>query len=298
MIILQMSGGLGNQMFQYATYLKLKKLGREVKFDDVETYKLDNARPIQLTVFDIVYPRATKEEVIEMRDSSPALKDKIRRKLRGRQLKEYVEKEYSFDEHVFEVDDVYLVGYFQTDKYFSDMSGEIRDCFKFDENIFTPEVREVEKEICACEQPISIHVRRGDYLEAGAADVFGGVCTDEYYAGAIRYMLQRYPNATFFLFTNDNVWSEFFVGQYPEADIRAVRVSSEYTGYLDMYLMTKCRHHIIANSSFSWWGAWLADYADGVTVSPKGWFNNGHCKDIHTNDMILIDEEGNVAERQ
>ena len=95
-----MSGGLGNQMFQYALYLKLKKLGREVKFDDETSYELDNARPIQLAVFGITYPRATRQEVTDMRDSSPLWRDRIRRKLHGRNLKQYTEEDYSFDEHV------------------------------------------------------------------------------------------------------------------------------------------------------------------------------------------------------
>ena len=97
MIILQMSGGLGNQMFQYACYLKLKSLGREVKFDDVSSYLSGNARPVQLAVFDIIYPQATREEITQMRDASPSLKDKIRRRLRGRNLKQYIEKDYSYD---------------------------------------------------------------------------------------------------------------------------------------------------------------------------------------------------------
>lgn len=293
MIILQMSGGLGNQMFQYAMYLKLKKLGREVKFDDVETYKLDNARPIQLTVFGIDYPRATREEVTIMRDSSPALKDKIRRKLHGRQLKQYIEKDYSYDEHVYDVDDTYLIGYFQTDKYISDIEEEIRRTFVFRKDLITEETLAVEKQIADCADSVSIHVRRGDYLQPGAADVFGGVCTDEYYTSAIEHILKIKPGATFFLFTNDQVWADFFVEQHQEADIRIVRVSTEYTGYLDMYLMTKCKHHIVANSSFSWWGAWLSEYREGLTIAPSGWFNNGHCRDIHTEDMVLISADGN-----
>lgn len=295
MIIMQMSGGLGNQMFQYAAYLKLKKIGRQIKFDDVTTYSLDNARPIQLTVFGIDYPRASQSEVIDMRDSSPALKDKIRRKLRGRNLKQYTEENYSYDEKIYEIDDTYLIGYFQTDRYFSDIAEEISNTFKFRDDVITEETKAVEAEIQSCTESVSIHVRRGDYLQPGAADVFGGVCTDEYYKGSIEYVLKKHPDAVFFLFTNDQVWADFFIAQYPEADIRIVKVSSEYTGYLDMYLMTKCRHHIVANSSFSWWGAWLAENKCGINVAPKGWFNNGHCKDIHTKDMIRIDENGEVC---
>lgn len=289
-----MSGGLGNQMFQYATYLKLKKLGRVVKFDDVETYKLDNARPIQLSVFGITYPRATEEEVILMRDSSMKIKDRIRRKLFGRQLKDYYEVDYSYDENVLKVDDSYLVGYFQTEKYFEDIADEVKAAFTFREDVLTDEVREAASEIEKIENSVSIHIRRGDYLEPGAADVFGGVCTDEYYDASIEYMLKEKPDCTFYLFTNDSVWADFFINNHPGADIRAVKGQTEYTGYLDMYLMTRCRHHIVANSSFSWWGAWLSKDESGITIGPKKWFNNGHCKDTHTAKMIVIDENGNL----
>ena len=294
MIIQQMSGGLGNQMFQYALYLKLKSLGREVKFDDVMTYELDNARPIQLSVFGITYPRATAEEIIEMRDSSSALKDKIRRKLKGRNLKQYNEVNYSYDEHVLEVDDTYLVGLFQTDKYFSDIADEVRRVFTFREDLITDEVRSLEKEILNNKDSVSIHVRRGDYLNSGILDVFGDLCTDEYYDVAIKHILDKHPESTFYLFTNDQDWADYFVSQHEAADIRVVRCNTEYTGYLDMYLMTKCRHHIMANSSFSWWGGYLGSDQSGTTIAPKVWINNEHCQDIHTDKMVLIDNQGKI----
>ena len=294
MIILQMSGGLGNQMFQYAMYLKLKKLGKEVKFDDVATYSLDNARPIQLAVFDISYPRATKEEITIMRDSSPALKDKIRRKLKGRKLKQYIENNYCYDKDIYELDDTYLIGYFQSEKYFEDIRDQVKKAFVFRQDLITDMTAEIQKEVESHENSVSIHVRRGDYLSGNGEDLYSDICTDDYYSGSIDYILEKYENAVFYLFTNDQIWADFFINIHPNADIRVVRGNTEYTGYLDLYLMSRCRHHIVANSSFSWWGAWISPL-EGETIAPAKWLNNDYCSDINTKDMVKINPAGEVV---
>jgi len=294
MIILQMSGGLGNQMFQYALYLKLKKLGREVKFDDETSYELDNARPVQLAVFGITYPRATRQEVTDMRDSSPLWRDRIRRKLHGRQLKQYVEEGYSYDEHVFELDDTYLKGYFQTEKYFADIRDEIYATYKLRRDLITPETAEYEKDIVSQPDSVSIHIRRGDYMTIEGGEIYADICTDEYYDASMKHVLEAHPDAVFYLFTNDPSWAEYFCNIHPDRDIRAIKGNTEYFGYLDMYLMSLCRHHIIANSSFSWWGAWLGCDPDGMVIAPDPWFNCPNCADIHTDRMIRIAPDGHL----
>lgn len=293
MIIIQMSGGLGNQMFQYALFLKLKSMGKEVKFDDVETYLLTNARPIQLTVFDIQYPAATREEIIEMTDSSMKLKDRIRRKLSGRKTKAYREENFNYDPLVLQQDPAYLIGNFQSEKYFKDIEPMIRKTFRFDQTVIDEATRTLEKRIAKMDVPISIHVRRGDYLAVD--DVFGDICTDAYYDAAINYMLERFPRAIFYLFTNDTAWADFFVKARPHADIIVVKGNTEYTGYLDMYLMSKCKHNIIANSSFSWWGSYLNENPDKVIIAPDKWLNDRDCSDIYTDSMKIIDREGNIV---
>lgn len=293
MVIIQMSGGLGNQMFQYALYLKLKKLGKEVKFDSTSSYVRDNARPVQLAVFNIQYPEATKEEMIEMTDSSMRLKDRIRRKLKGRNTKEYREEKFGYDPRVLTHDPAYLVGTYQSELYFEDIADKVREAFRFDKAIMQPETLKMKEEIQNTES-ISIHVRRGDYLNADG--VYGDICTDAYYDAAIKYMLEKYPNATFYLFTNDLTWADFFVNarrQY--ANIVVVKDNTEYTGYLDMYLMKHCKHNIIANSSFSWWAAWLNHHEDKTVIAPSKWLNGIDCKDIYTDEMTLFDNEGRLV---
>lgn len=164
MDIIRMSGGIGNQMFQYALYLKLVSLGKEVKFDDVTEYKLDNARPVMLWVFGIDYPKASREEVIAWTDAALDLGSRVRRKLLGRKSREYHEKSADYDEEVLRKEDAYLCGCFQSERYFKDVEGKVRDAFRF-RRMEIPEgmeeqVREYERLIAGTES-VSIHIRRG-----------------------------------------------------------------------------------------------------------------------------------------
>lgn len=313
MDIIRMSGGIGNQMFQYALYLKLVSLGKEVKFDDVTEYRLENARPVMLWVFGIDYPRASGEEVIRLTDAAMDLPSRLRRKLLGRKSREYHEKSADYDGTVLEKDNAYLCGCFQSERYFKDIEVKVREAFRF-RNVKVPDGMEDRIEEYAGQikqkESVGIHIRRGDYLEA--EQVYGGICTEAYYDGAVAYLLEQYPDACFFVFTNDAEWAEGWCRK-EEAKLRGkvsagqgkaaaesaqrftvIRGTTEETGYIDLMLMSRCRHHIIANSSFSWWGAWLASSPSQCVVAPVKWLNTCDCHDIFTEDMIRIDADGKV----
>lgn len=298
MNIIRMSGGIGNQMFQYGLYLKLVSLGKEVKFDDVTEYELDNARPIMLSVFGIEYPKATREELVEMTDASMDFVSRVRRKLLGRKSGEYHEASVDYDEKVLEMEDAYLCGGFQSERYFKDIERQVREAYRF-RNVRIPEdikgqIEEYERRIKEG-QSVGIHIRRGDYLDS--ADVYGGICTDAYYNKAIKYMMKKYDNPQFFVFTNDSFWAEKWC-EVRERELGkpfiAVKGTDEETGYIDLMLMSKCKAHIIANSSFSWWGAWLNDSPEKCVVAPSKWLNTCECHDIYTPDMIRITSSGKI----
>lgn len=296
MIIIRMSGGIGNQMFQYALYLKLVSLGREVKFDDVTEYELDNARPVMLSVFGIAYPKADREEIIRLTDASMRLADRIRRKVRGRKSLEYHEGDAAFDEAVLGKEDAYLCGCFQSERYFKDIEETVREAYRFRE---APVPDEIRKQVEDYERrmesgcSVSIHIRRGDYLDAG--DVYGGICTDAYYNRAIACMEEWFPDAFFFVFTNDTFWADKWCEAKEEPErFTVVRGADEDTGYIDLMLMSRCRHHIIANSSFSWWGAWLGEATDKRVIAPAKWLNTKEYHDIYTPDMVRIDAHGRI----
>lgn len=287
MIILQLSGGLGNQMFEYALYLSLRAKGKHVKIDDVSDYRTPDRRPVQLSVFDADYERASEDEVIRYTDSSLSPLSRIRRKLTGRKSLLYRERDMEYDETVFERDPVYLTGFFQSEKYFADVKEEVRRRLTFSERVKAglPESgREILTRIEAGPS-VSVHVRRGDYLHASHNGMYEGICTLDYYRKAMAQIREKEPEAVFFLFSNDMEWTkEHLTGP----DCVPVEGGSEEKGYLDLYLMSRCRHNIIANSSFSWWGAWLNDNPEKQVIAPARWINGRECRDIYTEGMIRI----------
>lgn len=314
MVIIRMTGGLGNQMFQYALYLKLCSMGKEVKFDDFTEYEGREARPVMLWAFGIDYPRATREELNTITDGFLKLSHRIRRKLFGRKSLEYHEKDGNFDIQVLGKDPAYLTGYFQSEKYFKDIEDKVRQAFVFSDRIWNEfgdgrsgsdrvklkgcgkqRTERYLEQIESC-LSVSVHVRRGDYLEND--EVYGGICTENYYCGAIEMVLNAFPDAVFFMFSNDAAWVGKWIkelcGKLKLSEERFVVVegTTEDTGYLDLLLMSRCRHHILANSSFSWWGAWLNASKDKLVIAPSKWFNNQELRDIYTEDMIRISPEG------
>lgn len=301
MIIIRMTGGLGNQMFQYALYLKLCSMGREVKFDDITEYELDNARPVMLWAFGLTYPRADQEEINKITDGFLNLSHRIRRKLFGRKSLEYEEKNCNYDPQVLQRDPAYLTGYFQSEKYFMDVEEQVRRAFTFSEGIWKGQDEEIRRkmqnflgQIQGCES-VSVHVRRGDYLEK--EEIYGGICTEAYYKSAIEYMQRKRKESRFFLFSNDPEWVREWVNANYRGDNRFVIIegTQEETGYLDLFLMSRCKNHIIANSSFSWWGAWLDENPRKRVIAPAKWANNQEFVDIYWEGMIKITAEGGLA---
>ena len=308
MNIIRMTGGLGNQMFQYALYLKLCSMGKEVKFDDVAEYKVPDARPIMLWAFDISYPKASAAEVNQITDGSLKLSHRIRRKLFGRKSLEYHEKDCNFDEQVLKREPAYLTGYFQSEKYFKDIETQVRKAFIFSDKIWegidldTKQRMENYLEQIRGTSAVALHVRRGDYLTT--SEVFGGICTQEYYVRAIKRVLAEVYDAVFFVFSNDTQWvKEWIPGLCREGEIEGqgrfvvIEGTTEDTGYLDLLLMSRCRHYILANSSFSWWGAYLNPSDDKLVIAPSVWFNNQNCRDIYTEKMIKISAKGELVEK-
>ncbi|MCR4990912.1 MAG: alpha-1,2-fucosyltransferase [Lachnospiraceae bacterium] len=303
MNIIRMTGGLGNQMFGYALYLKFKSLGTECAFDDFsqyENYTGDIARrPLLLKkVFGIDYPVVTKEVYDEFTDSSMRLDKRLARKILGRRSRIYEEKAFLYDTEVLSKDNVYITGYFQSEKYFSDIKDEVIRSFSF-----TDEVKKEAEELIKKydlglsgdvgdslleKNSVSIHIRRGDYLDNPEA--YGNICTDDYYKRAVRYIKERVDDPVFLLFSNDPEWTADWTSGIFEADDRyvVIRETTEETGYIDMYLMSRCAHNIIANSSFSWWGAYLNPTPKKIVIAPSKWVNDHETPDIYTSQMVRI----------
>ena len=343
MIIIQLAGGLGNQMFQYALYLQLKSLGKEVKIDDVAGFVQDAQRDPALMAFGIDYERPTAEELREMLDSSMMPWSRVRRKLFGRKKRSYFEADKSYHPEIMEWDDIYLEGYWQTEKYFDGVSETVRAAYNMDRLL--QYVRQQERESGKSIEPdavmefgrnlhqnkekthdaqsesqqwtvdewltkitttesVSVHIRRGDYLLPENQKLFGGICTEAYYRSAMMQIKKEHPNCTFYLFTNDKEWAGEWIATGLNADKEtnsAETVSTElrpedieiinlsrHSDYAEFVLMSRCRHHILANSSFSWWASYLNRNPEKTVFAPAKWLNGWECEDIYRADMRRI----------
>ncbi len=319
MVIIQLAGGLGNQMFQYALYLALESSGREVKIDDVSGFVQDKQRKPSLAPFGITYGRPTKKEMEKMLDSSMLPWQRVRRKLFGRHKKAYFEESKFFIPEVLTWDDIYLEGYWQSEKYFQDVKEKVREVYRTDR--LTAHLQSVGMWSDVGDRPrqsedkakatgksarqylneinntcsVSVHVRRGDYLTPENQALFGDICTEAYYREGMRLMRERYPGCRFYLFCNDKVWAgEAFAGQ-EDVTLVDLPCSTEVSMDGDMnpdlaefVLMSCCKHNILANSSFSWWASYLNPHSDKLIFAPDRWLNNVDCRDFYREDMHKI----------
>ncbi len=316
MIIIQMAGGLGNQMFQYALYKQFQSMGKTVKMDDEAGFKEDAKRSPSLASFGITYERASVEEIRKMTDSSPTLSAKVRRKLFGRQKKSYFEESKRFLPQIFTWDDIYLEGYWQSEKYFADVKEQIKQEYHI-ENIRQKMgegfglSKEAEALLQQIEQTksVSIHVRRGDYLLPENQELFGNICTASYYRNAMTEIIKQEPDSVFYLFTNDKtgirdwiaevVAAEAIGAESAETDnenrIKSERIIivdlPEERDYEELLLMSRCKHNILANSSFSWWASYLNPNPEKQVLVPTQWLNGWDCQDIYRADMQKIGKE-------
>lgn len=252
MIIVKVLGGLGNQMFQYAYAKALEIRGFEVKLDlsGFSRYKLHGG--YQLSKYAIN---------IENASTSAILFAKINR------LKTVKEKSLLFDSKLLSLKgNEYVKGYFQTEKYFLEIRNTLLTQFTLPEEI-TNSTKKYKKEITAASNSCSLHIRRGDYISNSKAHAIHGTCNLEYYKEAIKIIKEKYQNPTFFIFSDDPTWTKDNLVLN-----NAIYINHNCLPHEDIYLMSLCKNNITANSSFSWWGAWLNRNDSKTIIAPKQWF--------------------------
>lgn len=267
MKIVQIIGGLGNQMFQYACYKALEKDFTEVKADlnGFKTYKVHNGFEIE-NIFDIKLNKISSFSS-ELHTSKSWLFRKIRRLLNLKGSYKEETNLFSFDPDMFSnPKNKYYSGYWQNEKYFIAAEKEIRQAFQF-KLPADQKNQETLKQIRE-KNSISIHVRRGDYIKD---PLLGGLCDQTYYQKAIQLITSKTTSIQFFIFSDDIDWCK---QNLPVEGAEFVSWNKGDSSYIDMQLMSTCKHHIIANSSFSWWGAWLNENPDKIVIGPKKWMNN------------------------
>jgi hypothetical protein len=277
MVITRLMGGLGNQMFQYAAARRLALVRRVPLKLDVTWFERSPDRAYALSAFNIDAALATPAEVAEIRgpDAGAArLAFRLRRLSRvGYRWHAIHERFLSpVDARVLAAGDwTYLEGYWQSEKYFGDVADAIRREFAI---TWEPDARgRALLEQMGMSESVSVHVRRGDY----AASVERNVCTPAYYATCVARVAERVAAPHLFLFSDDPGWVAANLRfDYPTTIVSETPARSDHA---DMRLMSACRHHILANSSFSWWGAWLNPRADKLVYAPRRWMNDRRVDD-------------------
>jgi len=267
MNIIWIDGGLGNQMFQYALAVKLESLGKQVKID-ISKYADHHAHNgFELDrVFGLECSFASIKEIKRLGYLKANHWTELLRKTPFRKKTIYNNESYGFDKNVFQLDGYYLEGYWQSEKYFEDIKEKILKIYSFPE--FTTEVQKSYAKSIQENNSISVHIRRGDYLNY---PYLQNICTNDYYKNAMQYFREKYSGKVkFFIFTNDFPWAEKY---FTEPDCVIVRGNTGADSFRDMQLMSLCKHNIVANSSFSWWGAWLNRNLDKIVVAPERWIN-------------------------
>lgn len=296
MIIVRLMGGLGNQLQQYALYLKLKTLGKEVYLDTswFEPKVQENMRAprtLELALFENAdYEVATKEQVYSLIGAcdntyQPGanfwMQKAMNKALQTFHIKPnlYFVESKMYHPEVFGFENAYLEGYWASNKYYADIMPLIQEKLAFsninDENRVL--AANIEQSVCLGIHTCSVHIRRGDYLDPENAAMFGGIATEDYYESAFKHIRDNYANTEFYIFSDDMKYVKEKYGN--DETCHYVDINHGNNSCYDIFLMSKCNSHICANSTFSFWGARLG--GEGIKIRPS----------IHKNSQVFVSEE-------
>ena len=271
MIIIQLNGGLGNQMFQYAMgrFLSLKH-NTPLKLD-ITCFGLQSKRKFLLNELNIAAQIATEDEIYLTRNFS---KNRILRKLFTIYQKNlpYWKRSQIIEKNPGIADlkvlrcpkTCYLSGYWQSEKYFLTITDTLKNELKLI-NELPVSLQKFKKEIFDNPGSVSVHVRRGDYVSEVTNH---WVCPISYYQEAIALILQKIPRPHFYFFSDDIQWTKDNI----RLEVPCTYINPSGNDVWDLELMKNCRSHINANSSFSWWGAWLGERTNSLVIVPNKWF--------------------------
>jgi len=284
MIIVKIIGGLGNQMFQYAFGYAISQRNNVKLKLDISGFQLYDLRQFDLGTYNINYILASNKEVKKYKYKSENLLYKVIRKIfqKNTLLSKYFIKEsgFYFDTDVFNVgESAYFDGYWQSEKYFKEYRDELLNIFSLKNGIHNKSQKY--KEEINNTNSISLHIRRGDYISNEHTNNVHGVCTLDYYKHAVLKSKATVKNPYYFIFSDDLEWAKNNFNFIKNKTF--IKLEKDVPDAEEMYLMSQCNHNIIANSSFSWWGAWLNNNPNKIVIAPKKWFND---ESINTKDLI------------
>ncbi len=269
MIIVELMGGLGNQLFQYA-------MGRSISLKNKARFRIDLSffenyewHEYSLEPFNIKAAIATKEQCEALKKRHNSIANKVLRNTINKGHVFVKEKSILYNAAYKKITDpAYLHGYWQCERYFRDYTDVLRRDLQI--NIPPSPANAVILEEIGKSNAVSLHIRRGNYVTVPLFNSILGTCSLEYYARGMEHISKRVSNPVFYVFSDDISWAkENLKGNY---SFVFVDINDAKHDYEDLRLMQNCKHHIIANSTFSWWGAWLNPSTDKIVIAPAKWF--------------------------
>lgn len=275
MIIIKQSGGLGNQMFQYALGKNLSIKNNIPLILDIGEYKKIKSRTYDLNNFNVEKRFISLDNLITNNLPISFIINKHYKKMQllflyQRNFKYIAESSPDFDCEILDFKkNAYLDGFWQSEKYFLEIKNILVNEFSLSCN--PNSINKYYLDIIQKSESISIHIRRGDYISNPKTHKIHGFLGSDYYYKAINIMLEKIDNPHFFIFSDDINWAEANI--IINAPTLYIKHNSN-NNHEDFRLMKTCKHHIISNSSFSWWGAWLASNESKIVIGPSKWFSS------------------------
>lgn len=285
-MIIKLKGGLGNQMFQYAFGRSASKLIGDELFLDISGYGKENAketpRDYRLGHFNIKASIADQDQIAPYQKPLRKFLRRVENKLRPR-------KHYVFDPQELKIrTGAYVEGFWNNERYFLSIREAIRSELCLNKP-FSYAAMLMESSILTPSPSVSLHIRRGDYVNDTLTSEYFASCDLSYYGAALSHIKEKIGGFNLFVFSDDIAWARQYLPDVLPPTIKTEYVSSpDIPDHEEIMLMSLCTHHIIANSTFSWWGAWLGEKTDEksgetIVVAPKQWLND---PTIDTSDVV------------
>jgi hypothetical protein len=280
-VVVPLIGGLGNQMFQYAAARAVALKNDSAVKLELSWFGTDAERQYALEPFAIeATTMVSEKQAARKYDLLSRLMRRLPIARRQNGLPVFKEASFRYDESIEQARaPIFLDGYFQSEKYFLQYRDQIAADFKL-RNKPLAATAAVLNQISQTDA-ICIHFRRGDYVTSKVANAHHGTCSLEYYEAGLGYVAEGLARPHCFVFSDDPVWArENFA---PKMPVTFVDIHATNQAHEDLRLMASCQRYVIANSSLSWWGAWLGSHGNKKVVAPAKWFQK---RDIDTSDLV------------
>lgn len=283
MVIVRLNGGLGNQMFQYASAKALALANNTrllLDIDEFETYDLRDFELDKYSIKDFVVLGEKSKSIKKINSQNIFIKILKMFHLEGLVQNYYYERGLLFDKKFLALsDEVYLEGYFQCEIYFLKIRNVLLKEFELNQEL-SKYSQFIKNEIKQTKNTVSLHIRRGDYVSDTSTNNVHGICDLKYYDDGISYLNEKLETFVIYVFSDDILWVK---ENLKYKNMVFIDSEEKRLAHEDIHLMSLCNCNIIANSSFSWWGAWLNQNKDKIVVAPKRWFADDKMQDQSKN---------------